>query len=122
MSSPPPAGGMSAGDAPAGDGGVGRRDELERRYSAVTGLFGALASPVRAAMVHLLTVRSHTVTEFVEELGISQPLASQHLRTLRAAGLVTADREGRLVRYRLTDEHVAHVFLDAYQHSREGAS
>lgn len=94
MSSPPPAGGMSAGDAPAGDGGVGRRDELERRYSAVTGLFGALASPVRAAMVHLLTVRSHTVTEFVEELGISQPLASQHLRTLRAAGLVTADREG----------------------------
>ncbi|MFT3872607.1 MAG: metalloregulator ArsR/SmtB family transcription factor [Nocardioides sp.] len=97
----------------------GRRD-LDARYRAVGELFSALAAPVRAAIVHRLTVREHSVTELVEELGISQPLVSQHLRTLRGAGLVQADRNGRVLVYRLVDEHVAHIFLDAYRHSREG--
>ena len=38
--------------------------------------------------------------------GISQPNVSQHLAVLRAAGLVDADRDGREVRYRLTDPDV----------------
>ena len=82
-------------------------------------LLAAMSAPVRAAIIHRLTVKEHSVTELVEELGLSQPLVSQHLRTLRAAGLVSTDRHGRTVVYRLVDEHVAHIFLDAYQHSRE---
>jgi len=46
-------------------------------------------------------------------------LASQHLRTLRTAGLVGVERVGRTSVYRLADQHVAHIFLDALQHSRE---
>jgi DNA-binding transcriptional ArsR family regulator len=95
------------------------RDEVVRRYAAVSEVFAALASPLRAAMVHLLTVRARSVTELATELGISQPLASQHLRTLRSAGLVEVERVGRSATYRLVDQHVAHVLLDAYQHSRE---
>jgi DNA-binding transcriptional ArsR family regulator len=82
-------------------------------------MFAALASPVRAAIIDLLSVEGHTVSALVEALGISQPLASQHLRTLRTAGLVDVERIGRTSVYRLTDEHVAHIFLDALQHSRE---
>lgn len=95
------------------------RLDLERRYRSVSEMFGALATPVRAAIVHRLSVGEGTVTELVAALGISQPLASQHLRTLREAGLVASDRRGREMVYRLADEHVAHIFLDAYQHSRE---
>ena len=39
-------------------------------------------------------------------MGVSQPNVSQHLAVLRAAGLVDADRDGREVRYRLTDPDV----------------
>ena len=35
-------------------------------------------------------------------------------------GLVLVERSGRTATYRLADEQVAHVFLDAYRHSREG--
>jgi DNA-binding transcriptional ArsR family regulator len=35
------------------------------------------------------------------------------------AGLVEVERDGRTSVYRLADEHVAHIFLDALQHSRE---
>jgi DNA-binding transcriptional ArsR family regulator len=92
---------------------------IEDRYGAVAGVFAALASPVRAAIVHRLTLGDATVGRLSDELGISQPLTSQHLRTLRLNGLVTVDRNGREATYRLSDEHVAHVFLDALQHSRE---
>lgn len=84
-------------------------------------LFGALAAPVRAAIVHRLSDGGHTVGALVGALGVSQPLVSQHLRTLRAVGLVRAERRGREVVYGLADEHVAHVFLDALRHTREDA-
>lgn len=97
------------------------RRDLDDRYGAVAELFGALATPVRAAIVHSLSQRDRTVGDLVDELGISQPLASQHLRTLRSAGLVESERLGRSICYRLADDHVAHVFLDALAHSHEHA-
>ncbi|MEH3067904.1 MAG: metalloregulator ArsR/SmtB family transcription factor [Aeromicrobium erythreum] len=59
-----------------------------------------------------------TVGDLVEWTGRSQPLVSQHLRILRTARLVSGERRGREVVYSLTDEHVAHVLLDAFQHTR----
>jgi len=88
-------------------------------YRPVTEFFGALASPVRAAIVHLLTERPRNVSELGEALGVSQPLVSQHLRVLRETGLVTAQRNGRSTSYELADDHIAHVFLDALIHTQE---
>jgi ArsR family transcriptional regulator, zinc-responsive transcriptional repressor len=88
-------------------------------YEAVSDFFAALASPVRAAIVHRLSEREQSVNELVEALGVSQPLVSQHLRHLRAAKIVTGERAGRQITYSLTDEHVAHVFGDAFQHTEE---
>ena len=39
-------------------------------------------------------------------IGASQPNVSQHLGVLRAAGVVDAERDGREVRYRLSDPDV----------------
>jgi DNA-binding transcriptional ArsR family regulator len=97
------------------------RSQIEDQYGTVAGVFAALASPVRAAIVHRLTLGGATVGRLADELGISQPLTSQHLRTLRLHGLVTVDKNGRESTYRLSDDHVTHVFLDALQHSREDA-
>lgn len=95
------------------------RISIDRRYGPVSEVFAALAAPLRAAIVHRLTVRDHTVAELVELLGAAQPLISQHLSRLRHAGLVDGERHGRQIVYRIADEHVAHVFLDALQHSAE---
>lgn len=93
--------------------------DLADRYGGVSELFSALSSPVRAAIVHQLTLGEQSVTSLVVELGISQPLVSQHLRVLRGARLVVTQRRGREVAYSLVDDHVAHVFLDALNHSQE---
>ena len=50
--------------------------------------------------------------DLVEELGVSQPLVSKHLRVLREAGLVSARVDGQRRLYRLRTEPL--VDLDAW--------
>lgn len=88
-------------------------------YEATSELFRALASPVRIALVAELAEREQCVHELVETLDLPQPLISQHLRVLRGADLVEGDRQGREVIYRVTDDHVAHIVLDAVRHAKE---
>lgn len=61
----------------------------------------ALGHPTRLEMCWLLAERERSVTELAEDLGISQPLASQHLRVLKDAGLVAGRRESYWTLYRL---------------------
>jgi ArsR family transcriptional regulator len=61
------------------------------------------------------------VHELVDTLGVAQPLISQHLRVLKAAGVVQGERNGREVVYRLVDEHLSHIVVDAVAHVEEGA-
>ncbi len=82
-------------------------------------LFKVLGSESRLALVWLLNTEQLTVGALAERSGLSQPLVSQHLRTLRQAGLVTSERDGKEVRYALADQHVAHVVLDAIAHAQE---
>lgn len=85
----------------------------------VVTLFTALANPLRSSIVHRLTEAPADVTELMTWLGITQPLASHHLKVLRDAHLVQATKEGRRNVYSLVDDHVAHIFLDALTHMRE---
>jgi ArsR family transcriptional regulator, zinc-responsive transcriptional repressor len=86
---------------------------------AATDLLKALASPVRLGIVRELAGGGRRVHELVAALGVSQPLVSQHLRVLRATRIVTARRQAREMEYTLTDDHVAHIVLDAIRHAEE---
>ncbi len=65
-----------------------------------------LANPRRLEILHRLAEGPCEVGKLAEELGASQPNVSQHLGVLRAAGLVESTRDGREVRYQLTDMDV----------------
>lgn len=62
----------------------------------------AVAHPARVRLVRALARRGPTtVSELLHELPLAQATVSQHLATLREAGVVQATREGRSVRYAL---------------------
>lgn len=82
-------------------------------------LLRALGAPHRLAIVLELALEPRCVHELVAQLHISQSLTSQHLRVLRAAGLVTSARRGKETVYRLADDHVAHIARDALTHAGE---
>lgn len=96
--------------------------EVRSRLDALQGasdLLRALTAPVRLALIVELSENQRCVHELVTALGVGQSLVSQHLRVLRGAGLVTFERRGREVTYRLTDQHVAHIVRDAIRHAEE---
>src|SRR5437016_4166465 len=64
-------------------------------------VFQALADPSRRAIFQSLTRGEAAVKDLTACFDISQPAVSQHLATLRNAGLTSERREGRLVYYRV---------------------
>ncbi|MBP9033048.1 MAG: ArsR family transcriptional regulator [Pseudomonadales bacterium] len=66
----------------------------------------ALAHPHRLNLIEHAAQGAMPVEMLAERTGLSVANASQHLRQLREAGLVTAEREGKFVRYGLADDAV----------------
>lgn len=65
-----------------------------------------LADPSRIMILYILAERDCTVSEIVEALGMNQSTVSRHLKILREIGLVTFEREGQFIHYRLKDARV----------------
>lgn len=63
--------------------------------------FEALGNPQRRAIVELLSAQPHSVQELADQLPISRPAVSRHLRLLSNAGLVTEEQQGTRHLYRL---------------------
>ena len=61
----------------------------------------ALADPTRRAIFERLAERPSAVGELAREFPVSRPAVSQHLKVLKAAGLVAADPEGTRRIYRI---------------------
>ena len=72
-------------------------------YTLQADMLKTLANPRRLEMAHLLADEPMTVGRLADRLGLAQPNVSQHLALMRAAGVLTAEREGREIRYRLAD-------------------
>lgn len=66
--------------------------------------FEALADPHRRAILELLHAGQRSVREIADDMPITRPAVSRHLRLLKEAGLVTSSAEGTRRLYRLHDE------------------
>jgi DNA-binding transcriptional ArsR family regulator len=75
---------------------------------------GLLGDPTRRAIFERLAERPRSVGELADELPVSRPAVSQHLRALKDAGLVTDRAEGTRRIYQLSPDGVAglRAYLD----------
>jgi DNA-binding transcriptional ArsR family regulator len=78
-----------------------------RDLTRVTSVFKLLGDPTRARLLYaLLEAGELCVCDLAAATGLMEATVSQSLRLLRAAQVVVARREGRLMYYRLADAHV----------------
>ncbi|MEC0092086.1 ArsR/SmtB family transcription factor [Paenibacillus macquariensis] len=68
-----------------------------------------LGDKTRLAILTLLKEREWCVCEFVEIFDMSQPAISQHLRKLKAQGIVKEDKRGQWVYYSLHIEDKPYI-------------
>ena len=71
--------------------------------------FEVLAEPNRRRILDLLRVADRPVGDLVDELAISQPAVSKHLRVLKEAGLVEARADAQRRLYRIRPEPLAEL-------------
>jgi DNA-binding transcriptional ArsR family regulator len=87
------------------------------------GGLGLLGDPMRRAIFEMLARRPSSVGELADQLPISRPAVSQHLKALKDGGLVVSEPQGTRRVYRLNPQGVAALrsWLDGvWEHALAG--
>ena len=71
--------------------------------------FRGFSDPSRLMILETLRDEPRTVSQIVEMTRLTQPNVSNHLGCLRECGMVVAEKQGRYVIYRLSDDRVAEL-------------
>ncbi len=82
-------------------------------------IFQLLGDSKRLQLVIACLEKPQSVCCLSELAGMSQPLTSHHLRSLREAKILKSSRQGKQVLYELDDHHIRHVILDLASHVQE---
>jgi DNA-binding transcriptional ArsR family regulator len=84
--------------------------------SAAISALGALGDPTRRSIFEQLAEKPAAVGEIAGRLPVSRPAVSQHLKVLKAAGLVTETTEGTRHIYRIDPRGIGAMrdWLDQY--------
>jgi DNA-binding transcriptional ArsR family regulator len=87
------------------------------RASTTSDVFNAIAEADRREILDVLITGEKAVGAIVNDLPMSQPQVSKHLRVLSEVGLVRCRAEGRRRLYRLDPEHLRplHEWLVKYE-------
>lgn len=72
-------------------------------------LIKALCNPIRLKLIQCISKKEKTVGELISNCGLSQSAVSQHLMKLKKAGLVKDNKEGREVKYSLTNNQLSNI-------------
>src|SRR6516162_6036673 len=102
--------------------GVTKSEIFSHKQNRLAQMMKALAHPARIAIIqHLIKANACICGDLVDELGLAQATISQHLKELKAAGLIRGTIEGTSVCYCI-DEKVwkqykkeMEIFFVAYQ-------
>ena len=87
-------------------------------YAQFAAVARSMGHAHRLELLELVAQGARSVETLAQHTGLSIANTSQHLQQLRRAGLVTAKRDGKYVRYQLADVSVLDV-LSAMQHVAE---
>ncbi|WP_093391068.1 ArsR/SmtB family transcription factor [Rugamonas rubra] len=80
-------------------------------YEQVARIAKATASPKRLELIELLGQSPKTVEALAQEASISAKLVSAHLKELKSARLVEAERQGKYIIYRLASTEVGQLWV-----------
>ena len=94
-------------------------DDLEHAVAPVADLFHLLGDPTRLRIVLACLAQPTAVGDIAAALALSSSLVSHHLRLLRAARIVKAERQGKQVFYSAADAHISTLLANMFEHIAE---
>ena len=87
--------------------GATKTENFSTEQNTIAIMIKALGHPARIAIVeYLLKVNTCICGDIVNELPLSQPTVSQHLKELKTAGLIKGNVEGNAICYCIEEEAI----------------
>lgn len=77
---------------------------MKKKYEQAALLFRALSDPNRLAIIDMIKTEEKCACKILEELQITQPTLSHHMKILCDSGLVNSRREGKWMHYYINKE------------------
>ena len=90
-------------------------EAMDKAADEAAEVMKVLSNPARLRILCALLPGERCVGELEEMLGASQSYVSGQLARMRSEGLVSCDREGRTIRYRLADPRVGPILERLYE-------
>jgi DNA-binding transcriptional ArsR family regulator len=85
--------------------GITKTDLYTEQQNALASALKVLGHPARIAILQFLSSTQSCITgDIVDEIGLAQPTISQHLKELKAIGLIKGTIEGTSVNYCINSE------------------
>lgn len=94
---------------------IAELDRMADNAKRASAFLKALAHESRLMILCILADGEKSVSELEQELGLRQPTVSQQLARLRADGLVTTRRDGKVINYSLASEEARVVIGAVYE-------
>ena len=76
-------------------------------FDKAADLFAVMLTPIRLRIISSLCQGEKNVGQLLENIGVAQPIMSQHLNILFRSGVLGKRRQGAQVFYRITDDTAA---------------
>ena len=81
--------------------------ELYKMHAEMCKVF---SNPTRLEILNILKNKERSVTDMIKRTELSQANISQHLSIMRAKGIVTSNRKGKNIYYKLTSPKIIKAF------------
>jgi len=81
--------------------------ELYKLHAEMCKIF---SNPTRLEILNLLRDKEMSVTELIKKTKLSQANVSQHLAIMKYIGVVTSNRKGKNIYYKLTNSKIVKAF------------
>jgi DNA-binding transcriptional ArsR family regulator len=93
--------------------------DIDQQVDELADLFHLLGDPTRLRIVLACLEQPIAVGDIATALDLSSSLVSHHLRLLRAARIVKAERQGKQVFYAAADAHISSLLANMFEHIAE---
>jgi len=91
-------------------------ESQEKELCSLVEFFKMLGNPTRIHILLLLMEQDVCVGSLAEQLGMTQSAVSHQLNLLKSNKLVRRRREGKMIFYTLSDDHVRLVMKKGIEH------
>ena len=83
---------------------------MKELYKIHAELCKVFSNPIRLEILNLLRGRELSVTDLIGKTRLSQANISQHLSIMKSKGIVSSDRKGKKIHYKLTNQKIVKAF------------